>query len=635
LKDLQGAKRFGSSTKLFIAIGLIVISISSVVSAPLFSSVILASSGTISRTLPLHTEGKYIRDSQNNSILLRGVWTGMFADSSTGWFSTVATTWNEGDIRYTFQQLRDVWGVNCINFFFWGDWWLENKATTLTGYMTPIGCRDAIIRVVEIAQEYGIYVQPRLYSPTRTEGRLEGVPFAPTYAWSQQDFANFWGNVASYLKDYPNVIYHLFDEPTATNGATLDSWFAGCEMAIDAIRATGSTQLIAIHWGFCGGMSFVENWCLDSHTTENIIFSEHIYRSLGSFGYNNNYPVDIDSIRTFLTQNYTSSSYTTTGTRYFQDIYNVPIWVSAVGTAYGTTNDDEYVAFKNTLQVLNELGVGYIVYSAHRTEPAGLILVDGINQVFSAPNRVGQALIDAIKGIEPPSTYSLSLATNIDPLIYNIAGTSYTTPTVSTKFQGLYTITMPNDRTIYAHSILLGSVAGEGNVGSGYYTYLYTSGPFSLNASSIASEVNLYVATAGKAKVAIYNYADGKPSDLLVSSSEMPCTVGWNTFEISSTDLAVGTYCLAVKIDTNGMLAFSTAYLHGAYKSDNYANAFPTSFGTVEGATGNDFAIYIPTASIIEERWIFSNWEDGNTNPTRVVNLFTNSTLYATYVPSV
>lgn len=348
--------------------------------------------------LPLHTEGKLIKNAAGDIVVLRGVWTGMFADSSTGIFGLDANTWDETALNYTLYSLGMQWGVNVINTFIWGDWWLQNKNDNLGAEnATNIGLQDALKRTASIAAEYGIYFQIRLYGPTRAEGRIEGLPFAPTYAWSVQDFVNFWANVADVMKAYPNVILTLFDEPTGNE----TTWFNAASQAIAAIRNAGFTGLICVHYGYSGDMLWVGDWVNGGHPTSNLIFSEHIYRSCGSFGWVSDYPTDLNSIRNFM--NNSLGEPKGTATNYVQNTYNVPIWVSAIGTNNGATDDDEYVAFRNTLEVLNEFGIGYTVFSATRTGLQATILEDPTGQVFSAPNRVGQALIDAIKGTTPKS----------------------------------------------------------------------------------------------------------------------------------------------------------------------------------------------------------------------------------------
>jgi len=605
----------------------------------LVNSVTIRSSGQIAVTLPLHVDGRYIKNLLNSTVYLRGVWGGSFVDVSTGWWGLDASKWDETALRYTLQTLQQQWGANCINTFIWGDWWLGNKNASLMGgdNQTNIGCRDAIIRTVEVAAEYGIYIQLRLYGCNRTEGRVEGLPFAPDYAWSVQNFTDFWVNITTTLKDYPNVIYHLFDEPVGNQ----TTWFSVANQTITAIRAAGVNQLIAIHWGYCGDMMWVGTWVNAGYPTTNILFSEHIYRSLGSFQWNSNYPVDINSIRSCL--NSTQGEPYGTATKYIQDTYDVPVWVSAVGGLWGTTDDNEYIAFRNTLQVLNEWNISYIAYTTGRTQPQGALTVSPATEVFGAPNRMGQALIDAIAGITPPSIYQLNINSNIALVPFNMSGNAYSTPFAGTRFADNYTVYMPSSITVCTHNSLFGGTT----IGSGssYSIYLYTAGPYTINSSATVSAINLYTVAAGNASVAIYDSTtypfDRYPSDwphpnnLIVKSAEQKCQANtWNTFSFTTTQLNSGTYFLAIKINTNGMLAGSGKLRFGQFISSNYADPFPNRFGTIAGGTGVEYAVYIQLAQIQTSSYNFTYWEDNSTNPERTVNLTTNMNLTATYQPA-
>jgi hypothetical protein len=601
----------------------------------LVNNVTIRSSGQITVALPLHVDGRYIKNSLNETIYLRGIWYGKFADTSTGWFGLDPYTWDESALRETLQKLRDIWKVNCINAFIWGDWWLENKAVTLMGGATSIGTRDAIIRTVEIAQEYGIYVQIRLYGCTRAEGRREGQPYQPTYAWTVQDFVNFWANVSGTLKDYPHAIFTLFDEPTGDE----NTYFNAAQQAINAIRATGANQLIVIHFDYCGSCMWMADWVQQSRPLYNIVFSNHIYRYHGTFGYDPNAPVNIEYIRNFL-GSVPGATYTGAAYKYITDTYNIPIWVSAIGAAYGYEDDNEYVAFRNTLQVLNEWEIGYVAFHAGRTALMWTLLQDASGQVFSLPNRVGQALIDAIAGIVPPSTYQLSIDSNVAAVPFNVSGSTYSTPFASSEFAGNYTVSMPSSVKVYTHNPLFGGTTVGG--GGGYYSYIYTAGPYTINSSVTVSQINLYTVVAGKAKVAIYgsttynltgwpdNYPH--PGNLIVASAETQCQANsWNTINISSTQLFAGTYFLAVKINTSGMLTASSRGFFGQFISTNYADAFPNPFSTIAGGMAAEYAVYIPLGPIQATTYGFTYWEDHSTNPTRTINLTTNMTLTATY----
>lgn len=607
---------------------------------------------------PLHTDGKYIEYANGTHMVLRGVWDGMFADTSTGYFGLSVTQWNESALYETLYKLRVQWGINCINTFIWSDWWLGNKDSTLGGdNQTDIGLRDAIIRTAQVCETYGMYFQVRLYGANRTWGRVEGMPFSPYVSWSVQDFVDFWGNVAGYLKSFPNVVLTLFDEPTGDE----TTWFNAANQAITAIRNAGFPGLICVHYNYAGDMLWVGDWVKGGYQTSNIIFSEHIYRSGGTFAFNADASTNIEYIRTFMsTIPYVNGMYSGTATKNISDTYNVPIWVSAIGTAYGYSDDNEYVAFRNTLQVLNEFGVGYCVFSATRTATMWTCLKDPTGQVFSPPNRVGQALIDAIAGTIPQPVYTLTVNSIIPgaELIANLTdSTDYTNthqvPFSQSEFAGNYTVSVPNQLTTYVHYPLQantvnglhdfgGITAGQGR---SYNFFLYTAGAYQLiSGNTTVSTIYLYTYAAGNAEVAIYTAAKNQnyssyplnlyyPDTLVVSSGSKACAAqSWNAFSIPPTTLQNESwYFLAMKGDTNNMFSSSQMNWFGDYISTSYGDAFPNSFGTISGGLGCEFSIYIALRPMITSKGTFSNWEDGSTNPVRNINLALNMTLTATY----
>lgn len=613
--------------------------------ATLYRSVTIKSSGSIKTILPLHTEGRFLKDSLNNTVVLKGLWKGQFLDTSTGWFGLNAYYWNEMALNYTLNKMRYEWGVNCINIFTWGDWWLENKAKTAGGGSTDIGCRDAIVRLVQVAQSHGIYVQIRLYSPSEAEGRREGFPFQPTYSWTVDDFVNFWANVSATLKDYPNVILTLFDEPSAPSGHTIDEYFNASEQAIRAIRNQGFDGLIVIHWGWCGELDWVERWVQQNRTLYNIVFSAHIYRYHGTFDGNPNSPVNIEYIRNYI-QTKWSGGYPPGGLgyKYILDTYNVPIWVSAIGAYNGATDDEEYVYIWNTLQVLNELGLGYVVFNAQRTSTAWTVLKDPVNEVFSEPNRIGQALINAIAGVPPPPTYQLTINSNIAGLQFELDGIQRLAPYNTTLFAGNHTIVMPPSVTVYTHHPIFGNTEYDAT-GKGFKNELYTAGPYTINSTINISSIYIYTENAGKVKLAIYNstnyvrppYPDNwpHPGYLIVQSEEYSCQAkSWNAVPIQNTTLEPGTYFIAIKIDTNGMLAERPRQWFGQYLLSSYSDPFPNPFGTISGGTGYEFAVYIPAAPLEISEYRFFSWEDDPAaSNQRVIELTSNTTFTVIYGP--
>jgi hypothetical protein len=580
----------------------------------LMGNVTIRSSGTILSISPLHVEGRYIKDVFNNTVVLKGVWKVEFTDSCVGWWNHGNPyIWDETAARSHMQNLKQNWGINVINTFMWGDWWMEDKAVTLGGYTTDRHYRECIKDTISLAAEYGLYYQIRLYSPIMAEGRVHG-PYAPYSSWSVNDFVDFWTSVATELKDYPNVIFTLYDEPSGD----LNTWFDAAELAINAIRGVGAEQLIVVHYGYCGDCMWMEDWVQQGRPLQNIVFSNHIYRHHGTFHYDADSPVDIDYIRDYLTSQ-DGAAY-----GYITDTYNIPVWVSAIGAYKGSSDDAEYIYFRNTLAVLNELELGYAAYQWFR-ETTWFI---GREE----PNRLGQALIDSIAGVPVPPLHQLTINANLSSVQFTLDDTTYGTPYSSTLFAGTHTIEMPPSIDTYSHTPLFGSTDTGTGSGGGYTNYMYTAGPYTLDEATTVSTINLYTAASGNAKVALYDESGGEPNNLLTNSEVTACEAdSWNSLDVPEVQLSAGQYFIAVKIDTNGMLTGVVTSGFGKYRTHSYTQPFPNPFGEVAGGTGVEYSAYIPLAPIQTTTYSFAHWENGSTDPERTINLTTDMTLTATY----
>lgn len=79
-----------------------------------------------------------------------------------------------------------------------------------------------------------------------------GTPQVPLAA-----FADFWRRLALAFKDNPKVQFGLVNEP---RHLPTETWAAAAQAAIDAIRATGATQLITVPGnGYTGAWSWFES----------------------------------------------------------------------------------------------------------------------------------------------------------------------------------------------------------------------------------------------------------------------------------------------------------------------------------------------------------------------------------------
>lgn len=598
-------------------------------------------------TLELHTSGKDIEYPNGTKMTLLGVWEGMYADSSTGWWGTSNTHFDEVALNQTLDFFRSK-GVNVFCTFIWGDWWTQNMNATLFGgnNQTDMNYQQALLRTAAVCADKGMYFQIRLYGMNRTLGRIEGYPFSPSVPYTVQDFVNIWGDISSKFKNYNNVIYTLFDEPTGVEAP----YFAACDRAIAAIRSneTSIIHLTVVHWGYCGDVAWIADYVNGGHTTTpNIVFSDHNYRSLGTDAWNSNSPITVDWLRGFRNSTDTRGEPYSMLVNYTQYHYNVPIWISAIGADDGGSDDSEYVAFRNTLEVYNEMGIGYAQFSWTHTSGAWTPFIDPMNTPLEeggpldfAYNRVGQALFDAIAGLYPPNTAILNVTSNDNPVIYAINGTATQSPHSHTLFVGnTYNITMPSTKTDYTHSILLGSTAGEGsNDGSGYSNYAYGCSPLQLNSTATVSSMYIYATKPSSITVAIYNLVSIQPTYrattlVVANNTGTACTKGWNLITFASTTLPPGLYAIIAHSSTSEVFVNgpATNYAGMAFPWNGTSNAFPANVTDISDTIGGNVAVYVPSAPLVQTTQAFSQWEDGSTNPVRSLNLTTNIAISATY----
>ncbi|MFH8132354.1 MAG: hypothetical protein QW321_01985 [Candidatus Aenigmatarchaeota archaeon] len=161
-------------------------------------------------------------------------------------------------------------------------------------------------------------------------------------------------------------------------------------------------------------------------------------------------------------------------------------------------------------------------------------------------------------------------------------------------------IYLATDRFLIGFAPLFGNPEA-GNQGTAYNPYIYTAGPYDVNQTLTVSSIYLYVFTAGKAKVAIYDaiynpnqyLTKHNPNNLIIQSGEQECKAGeWCIFDIPDTQLQPGKYFLAIKINTSGMLTAIPRGGFGQWRTHNYADPFPNPFGSVPDATGAEYSIY-------------------------------------------
>jgi hypothetical protein len=334
------------------------------------NSATIPSSGTIATTLPLHIEGNQIRDSAGNDITLKGVdyarwidtaysdW--MLPDGSVEW-----GTWDPVAAQDTLTAMKS-WGCNVVRLMFTTEWWVDNEGDFRTNIQTFISMADAL----------GIYVDLCLWRNNATGSAPTDLPWSPydlnnNVLNSSTDFINFWASVASSLGNNSNVLFELYNEPQGD--AT--TWFSVVQSTINAIRATGATNIIVVQYGYGCGIDFAQFafsnsggrtgsiWTMDWVTQypltdpdNNILYSTHLYRS-SFYDSNQNY-IEVNS-PTWV--NYTSNDvlWALNVTGVLNATRTYPLWIGEIGCSNWVTDQtNEQAVYSETLSLLNNSTIG-------------------------------------------------------------------------------------------------------------------------------------------------------------------------------------------------------------------------------------------------------------------------------------
>jgi len=255
-------------------------------------------------------------------------------------------------------------------------------------------------------------------------------------------------------------------------------------------------------------------------------------------------------------------------------------------------------------------------------------------------------------GANAPPLYALTLNTApVSGIQLTCNGVSQYTPYSALTFGGSRTINVPSQIQGEYHSVLFGAADHTGGQ-EGYDVYTYASGPYELNVTRPIDSVNIYTPVSGHVKIALYSsttyaisgWVGTNEHPYLLQSQSQPTTCvasSWNRVSFPSVTAPAGIYFISIKGDTAGIIGVSglpvkkvggAIYGYDQFITQSYNTAFSQTFPTVEGAMGNDAAVYVPTADISFAQYYFSQWSDGSTALTRTVAINSNITLTANYV---
>lgn len=335
----------------------------------------------------LHVDGKYIKDLNNNIVILKGVNRGQFHDESTGAWGG----WNTFDInsvRFELDEMRS-WGINVLRLYTAINFWKDDAQH-----------RQYIKDVISEARQRGIYVVYAPWTVVARTGITAKFPYPPYISsstiTSTDDFVNYWSDVATELGSYDNVLFDLWNEAGGDINPTPSEtqlWFNVVQQTINTIRSR-SQNLIVISYrspyydnsGRSGeGIDWIYQYPLSG---SNIVYSPHIYTN--GMGYNP-YSTTYEQILNAFTYEKLN-------------ITDKPVWIGEIGCNL-LMGQDELNRFNYSLSILNEWNIGYAAWEWW----AGRIWSLNTN-VWSSypPSASGEILKVAIaeENIPPPLTYS-------------------------------------------------------------------------------------------------------------------------------------------------------------------------------------------------------------------------------------
>jgi hypothetical protein len=467
-------------------------------------------------TEALHTVGHKIFDADNNEVYLRGLGHAGGADSITGnWGGEGEAVFSYGykwrtladlptRMDQTFQCMRDVWHVNTIREFDTVNWWWEDTVNPYQAYGEGpnqiMSNRDYWDLLLQRAQAAGIYV---IFTPftffdyyTTESSGSGGIPTALTSQGAaymatinstgeMQAWSTWWTSVADRLKQYPNVIFDLWNEPDSPANKT--AYFNYMIEAYEAIRATGCQNIILMQWrqGVVPNWQEEMTWIPDfqnqitaelGHAPTNIVYSVHAYR----YVWNHNWETSYGSLLAQL-QSQNMIGCTRSGG------VDVPVAIPEMGIGLdltGTALNNELEWWASILRACKTLDISVVGYywTQHVGWTPDQAFVEGTwatGQQSPTPTIAGQLFIDT--ALETTVTLSVSLQSpenktytvNDVPLSCT---TNMPTRDISYSLDGASNITISGNTTLIdlsegTHSIIVYAEDYFGNTSSSTKVY--------------------------------------------------------------------------------------------------------------------------------------------------------------------
>jgi hypothetical protein len=316
-----------------------------------------------------------------NEYAYRGDW--MMPDGSIGW-----NTWSPTGVRNLLDFIQAS-NANVVRVFMTVEYWLKDTETF----------QNRIKYFVVEAANRGIYTDLTFWNANGTGQMPQDIlPWQDGNGIisSIADFVNLWGNIGGAFKDYPSIIFELWNEPTGDQ----ELWFNVAQQCIDRIRSVGATQPILIQWNyqinhdFGSGWHEGMDWVIENplnDPTGNLIYSTHIYSSTW-YGF-------YDSTLGATVTDYESINHALSDCRVYDVAAVHPVFIGEIGCSNWDLAT-QLVYFNNTLTLLDQHGVGYAAFAAPPWTSAtqwGLVQIGVANYTLYNP---GEILINHLGGTD-------------------------------------------------------------------------------------------------------------------------------------------------------------------------------------------------------------------------------------------
>lgn len=370
--------------------------------------VTIVTSGGIRLISPLHVEGKYIKDELGQIIYLRGINKHGFEDDPGGkWQKPDGTTmigWDASIVAANLDAMKS-WGINVVRAHQSIQWWIENRGNYkqhIKDLLTMLARRGMYLifdfYCIKGYGEPGYGQDPMPFPPYSIEYQLG---LEPLLIPNEDVFVDVWRSVAEELKEFPNVIFEIMNEPHTVQGISkeqaIQDWYRVWQKCINAIRDTGAAQIIVVQWdyGIWTNLQFGDGSFMDwieaypfNDSLNNLVYSTHVYRN----------DIMLQTSPEYIyawEYNDLKQAYQQCMLDYILDTLNKPVIMGEIGPNMWKTGEElerELAFYNNSLTIFNEWEMGYIGFWWW---PTGRYAHLTSEQNYQ-PNRAGEILTAAI-----------------------------------------------------------------------------------------------------------------------------------------------------------------------------------------------------------------------------------------------